>query len=168
MYLKNFKYLFKPLPIPAPPLIPINTSENLYNRIMACCYALEPILGSETATEINGHFTWLTEPNSGRVLTLDVFYPKISYVCGIELAEPICLIVETLAPFCIGPFDSEKGQFFFNEESYEQYKNTYEWKRSQITGRKIPFLELDPSPESNDLNPYVLRRKVGSILDILL
>ena len=160
MYINNLKYLFQPLPIE------IDTKQNILDRIYITYTALLEILSEEEPANINAQYSWLKEPQTGLFLSIDIFYSKITTLAEIPLANATCLAVETVSSLCKGPWDSSKEKYFSCEYDYNHYSDMLKWKRRELFARKIPFIEIDP--DTDDISPYLLRRRVGALLDVML
>ena len=159
---KNLKYLFIPFPIS------INTYQNRQHRTLHAYSAISTsIIRDNQPATLNGHFSWLTHPTTDQLLSLDIFYPRIDTLAGIDLADRHSLIVETLSSVCTGQYDAEKAQYFSTEQEFVDYADLYSWKREQILGRRIPLLELNPD-NPDELSPYYLRKRIGALLDVIL
>ena len=113
-----------------------------------------------------GRFSFLQSPASGCELQIDIFYPSIRAIAGIQLAEPRTLAVEVQSSLHDGRWNASKRRFFKTKDDFLHYTANQEWKRQQIKAMKVPFLELDP--DVDDLSPAALRRCLGQALGVML
>jgi len=128
--------------------------------------AMIEILGEDVPCTLGGKYTWITSPTTGMPLQIDIFYPKIQKISGIKLATPKALAIEVQSSLHDGKWNKSKSFFFRTKAEFDNYTRNQEWKRSQILGRNIPFLEIDPSKD--DLSSKSLRLKLSKVFGFLL
>ena len=138
----------------------------LYQREMAVYTAIRHIISLEQPCCLGGKYSWLTSPETGAPLQIDLFFPRIVRIAKVDLNTPRALAIEVQSSLHDGKWNNAKKRFFKNQEDFEHYTRNQEWKREQLLARKIPFLELDPAID--DLSPAPLRHRLGELLGILL
>lgn len=138
----------------------------VYEREMAVYNALRLLISIEQPCILGGKYSWLTTSDTRRPLQIDIFFPKITALSGVELATPRSLAVEVQSSLHDGRWNNSKKRFFRSKEDFDRYTEHQEWKRNQLQARKIPFIEIDPSVD--DLSPARLRKRLGELFNIIL
>lgn len=138
----------------------------IYQREMAVYHALRVLIPADQPGILGGKYSWLEAPDTGHPLQIDIFFPRIARLAGVDLNTPRALAVEVQSTLHDGRWNKSKRAFFNSKEDFERYTAHQEWKREQIMARKIPFLEIDPS--TDDLSPAAMRRRLGHLFGLLL
>lgn len=138
----------------------------VYEREMVVYNALRALITSEQPCILGGKYSWLTTTDTHRPLQIDLFFSKITKISGVELSTPRSLAVEVQSSLHDGHWNNSKKRFFKSKEDFMRYTEHQEWKREQLIGRKIPFIEIDPAVD--DLSPARLRKRLGELFNIIL
>lgn len=142
-----------------------SASSVVWERERRVLQALKAVLPDQPYN-LAGRYSWLTSPRTGCELQLDIFFPALTEVSGVALAQPTPLAVEVQSSLHDGRWGKDKRRFFRTKADFDHYTLNQEWKRRQLQQYRIPLLELDPAIDS--LAPAALRKRLSAVLGIPL